>query len=232
MALLYDEMGNVIGDDGVAATAGQAASTSAGGVVDTSTLGPADVGYFQKKVNEFQDVLYSVDATATSLMGMLDEIPDLTEAEIADIQDKLSQYDSRKSAFKFAAEAFNAVAGMVNSVGGSMSKVDIPMSLGFAPLAIPIAWAAAIAGAAILVSWGVGWVSASHQTASSIAMRIVDPAKRDVALAKVAQIAAAEQASGGMLGSLANIAKYVAIGAALWLAYKVYMESQHKKAAA
>ena len=226
MALVYDENGNVIGDDGT----GSEASISSGelaalGVEQNVTA--SNVGYFTQKANEFQQMLYDVDATAAIFRDMLDNY-DLTESSIAEIQQRLSEYDSRKTALKFAAEAFNAVASMVNSVGGSLPNINIPMTLGFAPLAIPVAAAAAIAGAAILVSWGIGWMAASRNTVSSIAAQITDPVLRDKVLANAANMQAREEASGGTLGTLANIAKWIAIGGAVFVAYRFYVSSQSK----
>jgi len=154
-------------------------------------------------------------------------IYDLTDQQVNEIQSLLTQYYERKGAFKFAAEAFNLVSGTVNSFGGSMSGIQLPSGLGFAPFVIPVSIAAAIAGAAVLVSFSLGWLATSSETSASIARSIKDPALRDAALVKASEIqAASDAASGGTLGTVANIAKYVAIAAALYYAYKVYNESR------
>lgn len=218
MALIYDEMGNVVGDDG---SVDPAAS-------DTAVVAPSEIGYLQRKVNEFQAVLYSVDETATALEQML--VMDISEDDVNEIQAQLSEYYTRRSAFKFAAESFNALASMINSVGGSMPSVNIPAGLGLAPLAIPLATAAAIAGAAILVSFGVGWVTSSRDLASRIAMNISDPQKRDAALVKASEIAAASDATmGGGLGQVANIIKWLAIGGAAYIVYQMVNQQSGKR---
>lgn len=232
MALIYDEMGNVIGDDGT--TPGTVASPSGGTLVTLpdgttqsalSNVTPSNVGYFTQKAQEFQQMLYDVDATAANMMDMLDNY-DLDQPSQSALQAQLAEYDSRKTALKFAAEAFNGVATMVNAVGGSLPSVNIPQTLGFAPLAIPLATAAAIAGAAVLVSWGIGWITASHTTVQSIAANISDPKLRDQVLANAAQIQARQEA-GSMLGNLANIAKWIALAGAVYLGWKMF--SEHKR---
>ena len=216
MALLYDSLGNVIGD------------TSSYDATDPTTqqvVKPADVGYLQTKVNEFQSVLYMVDSTAVMLANLMLS-PDLTEDQIMTLQSQIDEYDNRKSAFKFAAESFNAVASMVNSVGGSLGNINIPSGLGivFAPLLIPFAWAAAIAGAAILVSWAMNWNQNSANIAAQIAATITDPVARDAALTLASQAASSSAASGGTLGSMADIIKYAAIAGALYIGYKMFAE--------
>jgi hypothetical protein len=225
MALVYDSMGNVIGEDSASNWDSNLPDANIG--IDNPVVKPQDVGYLQQKVNEFQNVLTMVDATATALENMLVMVPDLTEAQVNEIQNQLTEFYNRKSAFKFAAESFNAVASMVNGVGGSLSQVNIPQGLGFAfaPLVIPFAWAAAIAGAAILVSWAMGWQRTSASIAATIAQSITDPVQRDAALSLASQAASSEANSGGSLGSLANIVKYAAVAGALYIGYKMYVQS-------
>jgi hypothetical protein len=216
MALLYDSLGNVIGDT---------SSFDPAYVDNPQSVKPDDVGYLQTKVNEFQNVLNMVDSTASMLESLL-QTPDLSFDQTVQIQSQLDEYDTRKSAFKFAAESFNAVSSMVNAVGGSLGNVKIPTGLGFvfAPLLIPFAWASAIAGAAILVSWAMNWNQNSASIAAQIAATISDPVKRDEALALASSAASSNATSGGTLGSMADIVKYAAVAGALYIGYKMYKD--------
>jgi hypothetical protein len=226
MALLYDTMGNVIGDDGsdpVEITQVPPGITSWGGenfsAADRGDVNDSNVGYFQSKIDEFQQTLFAVDAAASALENM--SAFDVTADQYALIESQLSEYYTRKAAFKYAAEALNAVASAVNSMGGSMGSVTIPTGLGFAPLVIPVAYAAAITGAAVLIGWAINWLSTSQTLAADIASRISDPVKRDAALAEASKIAAANAAAGGSLGQVANVVKWIAIGAGVLLIFKM-----------
>lgn len=216
MALIYDQEGNIIGDDGA---------------IDTTppvSVASSDVGYFQKKVIEFQSVLNSIDDAAQSLESML--VMDITEDQVNQVQAQLSEYYARRSAFKFAAESFNALSGAVNAVGGSLSQINIPSGLGFAPLVVPAAWIAAIAGASLLITFALGWVANSHNLALEIANSITDPVKRDAALQQAAKVAAANQAANtGPIGSLASGVKWIAIAGLAYMAFKMLTENNTKR---
>jgi hypothetical protein len=234
MALLFDEMGNVIGDDGSSDT-GQVASVSGGTAVtlpDGSTqtavtnVTPNNVGYFATKAQQFQQMIYDVDAVAANMMDMIDNY-DLDADSLASVQAQLAEYDGRKTALNFAADAFNAVSRTVNAVGGALPLITVPQTLGFAPLVIPVAAAAAIAGSVALVAWGLGWLSRSNDTLTNIAAKVSDPKLRDAILAKAADAEARSQISGGALGQVASIAKWAAIGIGAYLAYQFFMKGKH-----
>lgn len=214
MAVLYDAMGNAIGDDGAGDLYDWTDNALDPNIGIDQTLAPADVGYFDRKISEFQSVLNAVDFTANRLETLL--ITELSDADVYRIQDLLTEYYDRRVAFRFAAEAFNAISATVNSVGGNMPALSIPAGLGFAPMVIPVAWAAAVAGAAVLVSFGLGWINRSSETATDIAMKIADPVKRDEALKKAAEITAKKNAAG-TIGQAADIVKWIAIGGAALL---------------
>jgi hypothetical protein len=227
MSLIYDALGNVIGDDGATnwdapATPQEAALIASLGQ-NPATVGPSDVGYFQGKINEFQATLDAVDATAFSLSNLLGS--GIATDQQAAIQAQLDEYAARKAAFKFAAESFNAVAAMVNAVGGSMASVTIPTGLGFAPLVLPVAVGVAVAGAAVLVAWASGWLDASNKLALDALATIPPGAVHDAAAAQI--VSAVASATGtSALGSVASTIKYVAIAAAVYFGYKLLVESK------
>lgn len=240
MALIYDEQGNVIGDDSSGdVSAADIYGTSypvpiasiAPGEETSASVSTGDTGYFSGKIAEFQRTLYAVDEAASALESLIasDVNQELTEDDYSTILAQLDEYYSRREAFKFAAEAFNSVSSMVNAVGGSLPQVNIPQGLGFAPLVIPAALAAAIAGATVLISWAIGWLSRSEETAAQIAAKITDPIKRDAALAEAARITAASQSTGGVggaLSSVANVAKWGAVAFLAWIAYQTYSKGK------
>lgn len=150
---------------------------------------PVEVGYFQGQINKFQKAMNDVDATRQNLEMLL--VADITDAQVEQIQALITEYYDKQQQFRYAADAFNAVADMVNAVGGELAPIQIPSGLGLFPaLGIPAVWVAAIAGAAVLISFAVGWIQRANRTITTIAADISDPAKRDTALNSSAIIAA------------------------------------------
>ena len=136
------------------------------------------------------------------------------------MSDQLDAYYSRKSAFKYAAEAFNVIASSVNALGGSMGTLTIPTGLGFAPLVIPVAYAAAITGAAVLIGWAIGWLETSQNMMLDIAAAQDAAGDHEGAAktrTKAADVDAQRKASGGTLGDIANMVKWAAIGVGVYL---------------
>ncbi len=208
---IYDALGNYIGDDGE--------------LDDTSPNNPgttvtgSNVGWYQQKVTEFQNVLINVDQMAQALETLL--VCDITEEQVYDIQAQLTEFYNRRALFKTTAEAFNMAAALVNSVGGAMPSVDIPGGLGLAPVVIPAGIAAAIAGAAVLVSWAVVWVAASNNKVKDILSMLPDGPNKEAAIIAAAQ---AESANRGLIGNalsgVSDIVMWLAIGVGAWFIYK------------
>ncbi len=214
---MYDAMGNYTGDDGVAEDDGSGAWPDNSTV--TGLINASNVGWYQQKVTEFQNVLVNVDQMAQALETLL--MCDLTDDQVVDVQARLSEFYTRRSLFKTTAEAFNMAASLVNSVGGAMPAVNIPSGLGFAPVVIPVGVAAAIAGAAVLVSWAVVWVAASNSKVKNILELLPDGPQKNAAIIAAAQ---AEQADKGIVGNalsgISDIVMWLAIGVGAWFIYK------------
>ena len=240
MTLLYDANGLVVGDDGTPDVGWDSNALDPAVGIPPAQIAQSDVGYFQQKINEFQDVLYAVDATSNELDSMLQQ--SLTEQEAADIQSLQDEYASRKMAFKFAAESFNAVSAAVDAVGGNLTPLNIPSGLGFAPVAVPIGWGLAIAGAAVLISFGIGWMARAKTAVDTASARLradaantTDPTemKRLLIAADNADIASAgiavqQQAAGGTIGQIAGAVKWIAIAAGAYLIFKLMYEKGGK----
>lgn len=207
MAAIYDAMGNVIGDDGV----------SEGGTPAVVT--GSNVGWYQQKVTEFQNALISVDQSAQALETLL--VCDITEEQVNEIQARLSEYYVRRSVFRTTAEAFNMAASLVNSVGGNMPSVQIPSGLGLAPVVIPAAVAAAIAGAALLITWASGWTNGNKNKVREILELMQPGPDRDAAAAAAAQAAAASDSMfGNALSGVSGVVMWLAIGVGAWFIYQ------------
>ena len=249
MALQYDQNGYVIGDDGNTAT--DPAYNGWGLPVDTSwdsaadpapptDVEPGNLSYFQQKLAAFQGVLNGMDATYTELTNLLGS--GLNSDDAASVQAMLDEFTSRKAAFSYAAEAYNFVANAVTSAGGALPSLAIPQSLGFLPAAIPMGYVAAIATAAVLIGFGLDWMTRASTLSQNVSARYLalanattDPTEKTrlLNLAAVAQqsadnVANAQNAAntGGVLGQLANIIKWVAIGAGVYLLYDAYTKSR------
>lgn len=210
MSAIYDQMGNVIGDD-----AGE----------ETAVVDPSQIGYFQQKILDFQNTLYDVDLTAWTLEAMMEG----ASAEDQDlIQTQLAEYDSRKAAMKFTAEAFNMIANGVNAVGGSMSTLDIPSGLGLAPFAIPVGALAAALSATAFIAWAINWMLSSKNLIYEIASKMTDPAARDKALALAAdlELKKNENSFGSVVSKLSGLITIVLIAG---IGYAVFNQIESKK---
>lgn len=150
---------------------------------------PVELSWFDGQIAKFQRALTDVDTTRENIETML--VQDITNEQVEFLQSLLSELYEKQSAFRAAADAFNSVTGIVNSVGGEIAPIRVPAGLGLFPaLGIPAAWAAAIAGASLLIAFAVGWMKRANTALTSIAADISDPVKRDAALAESAKIAA------------------------------------------
>ena len=242
MALQYDQNGYVIGDDGNTATDpayngwGLPVDTSWDSAADTAPptdVDPNNLSYFQQKLATFQGVLNGMDATYTELTNLLNS--GLNSDDAANVQAMLDEFTARKAAFSYAAEAYNFVANTVTSAGGSLPSLAIPQSLGFLPAAIPFGYVAAIATAAVLIGFGLDWMTRASKLSQDVSSRYValanattDPTEKTRLLnagmvaqqaADAAAAAANNSNAGGILGQIANIIKWVAIGAGVYLIY-------------
>jgi len=245
--IIYDANGLPIGTDGNPETDSvNAWDTNAPdpliGQLTLDNLPQNKVSFFQQQITQFQNILWSVDSAAITLQSLAAN-PDLSADDAASVNALLDEYAGRKAAFKFAAEAFNAIASTINAAGGSVTALEIPAGLGFAPLAIPVGYAVAIAAATILVSFGVGWLSRATTLSADVSSRYIalanattDPTEKQrlLNMGAVAQAAADQvaqksaDAGSTTLGQLSNIAKWVAIGAGLFLIYKMIYDKGGK----
>lgn len=183
-----------------------------------------DIGYFQTKVIEFQQMMTDLDRTASA-------VKELKSLGIEDDQldQALVEFDAKKSSFRTAAEALNFAVNGLNKFGGNLPTVAVPSGLGVVPVVAIAAVSGAVAVAAALIVWGRDWIAGVNNRAT-IALslsNITDPQQRAQAAAAVARIAAQnDSAQESPLGNIANIVKWVAIAAVVYFAVAAYQEAQ------
>lgn len=192
-----------------------------GTVVDTGIAQYAEPQYYRDKITEFQTTMNAVAATADQMSALV-SLPDLDDATRADVQSWLDDFASKKTEFTLAAEAINVGAQTANAAGLTMPVLAIPAALGFAPLAIA-ALAAAIAAAAYLISWGLQAIANAQATVARIrAIQSLPPDQQAVAIAAEQGIAAAAAKAQSPLSSIANVVKWIAIGAAIYFGFQAF----------
>lgn len=216
--LIYDEMGNVIGDDG-------------SGDPPPATTGTPSVfsgDYYRAKIGEFQSVINALDSAALIVRYMIDD--DIDPELTAELQARIAAYESKKGAFRTAAEALNFAINGANAFGAQLPTINA--NLNGVPLAYAAAIAAGAAAAAALIVWGREWIAGTQ----AIAMRaatlgaISDPTKRAQVAAHVAGLDAAASAAGASpLANIAGIVKWAAIAALAYFAWKAYSGNTSKR---
>lgn len=201
---------------------GQDVETGYTGITDPSAT---NLQYYRDKVREFQATLTAVDNTAAIMQDALQwETDDNT---ISQIQNWLSEYESKRGAFKTTAEAINVGAVAVNAAGGRFPQLSIPPGLGIAPIIIGAGLLGAIAIAAALITWGNNAIS---NAASIMRQRMIaetDPAAAAQYAARAQEIEAQQNASSGTgLSNIADIVKWGSFAVLGFMAFKAFTESR------
>lgn len=214
MALVFDEMGNVIGDDGA-------------GLPEPDPITPApsvlSLDYYRQKIVEFQTVMDAMDGAAQIMRTTIDQeiSPEITET----MQAALASYDMKKGAFRTAAEAINFAVNGANQIGANLPTLRAN-TLGLAPVVLA-AISGAVATVAALVVWGRDWINEANNRLRIQLESVTDPEARARLVAHSMQLdSVAKSASASPLASVAGIVKWVAIGALAWFAYRAYSEYQ------
>jgi hypothetical protein len=185
------------------------------------------LAYYQDQIVAFQNAVTALDQAAQHVTDLL-TLETLDDQSRTELQAWIDDFNGKKFEIRAAAMAINAVADTAQAVGFNVPNVTLPQSLGFAPLAI-VGLAAAVAAAAAVVAWSIQAIAVAQQTTEQVKLRLAAIANLPVAdqeklLAAEQGIAAArasaEAGAGGTLSTVATIIKWVAIGAALWFAYR------------
>lgn len=222
MSLLFDQFGNVVGDDDLGDTFEQGAN--AGSQLQKDTLTPTKLGFIESKIADFQKAVLLADTTVDDIKELMLYTDD--DAILQDLQNQLDEFETRRGAIKFAAESFNAVANVVNSMGGGMQSLTIPSGLGFAPV-VPLAYVAAITAGIALIDWIHQWAKRTFDIGLEAASRIKNADLRDTTLQvynqKLTDLRIADSNTfGGAIGAF----KWIAIGVLGLVAYNTWKASQ------
>jgi hypothetical protein len=214
MSIIYDEQGNVIGDDGEPPVTADPAP---------QTPSALSLDYYRQKIVEFQTVMDAMDGAANVMRVTIDDdiSPGVTQA----MQDALAQYELKKGAFRTAAEAINFAVNGANQIGAKLPTLRAN-TLGLAPVVLA-AISGAVAAVAALIVWGRAWINEANNRLKIQLESVTDPAQRErLALQSMQLDSASRAASASPLASVAGIVKWVAIGALAWFAYRAWSEYQ------
>ena len=183
-----------------------------------------DVGYFTRKIQEFQGMLYDLDTTEANLRSFIQDY----NIEDDELLARLDELDTRKTVFRATAEALNLAVAGINAVGGSLPRVRVPAGLGAIPAAALVGAAAAVAGAAALIVWGREWIMGVNDRLKTEAiLKQIPEAQRGQAATDILKIeATAKAAETSPLGNIANIVKWAAIAVGVYFAFQAFQKAR------
>lgn len=194
---------------------------------DPNAASPLNSAYYQKKINDFQQVLYDMDNAAKAATVIVTDYGDIDPVVTESMIASLDEFDAKKTEFRTVAEALNGAVAMANAVGGSFYPVKVPESLGVVPL---LGIAAVIATAAVLCTWGQGWINHLDATAKldqvkAYADSITDPVAHDALVTQLSTISASQTSIDNSLGgNIATMVKWVAIAAVAYFGFQAFQK--------
>jgi len=183
-----------------------------------------DVGYFTRKINEFQALLFDLDTTQANLRSFIQDY----NIDDPVLLEQLDELDTRKTVFRTTAEALNLAVAGINAVGGSLPGVRIPGGLAAVPAAALVGAAAAVAAAAALIVWGREWIlGVNDRLKTTAVLQQIPEAQRGQAASRLLEIeATAKTAESSPLGNIANIVKWAAIAAGIYFAFQAFQKAR------
>jgi hypothetical protein len=183
-----------------------------------------DVGYFTRKINEFQALVFDLDTTEANLRSFIQDYS-ITDPVLLD---QLDAFDLKKDVFRTTAEALNLAVAGVNAIGGNLPSVRIPGGLAAVPVVALAGAAAAVAAAAALIVWGREWImGVNDRLKTREVLNQIPEAQRGQAASDLLKIeATARSAEVSPLGNLANIVKYLAIAAGVYFAFQAFSKAR------
>jgi hypothetical protein len=194
-------------------------------VAEASSAAQAqDVGYFTRKINEFQTLVFDLDTTEANLRSFIQDY------NINDpvLLEQLDAFDLKKDVFRTTAEALNLAVAGINAIGGNLPSVRIPGGLAAVPVVALAGAAAAVAAAAALIVWGREWIiGVNDRLKTREVLQQIPEAQRGQAASDLLRIeATARNAETSPLGNLANIVKYLAIAAGVYFAFQAFQKAR------
>lgn len=176
--------------------------------------------YLRSKIIELQVMMNSLDESYRAADAALS-----SGALTLDSQEQLAtvmaQYIEKRDWLRGIASAVNAAAEAANAVGLRMPVLAIPRTLGAVPL---VGLAVVIATAAAAITWGSELVTAFNERLRRAQLiEAATPDQRARVIDAIASSDAATQASqGGVVAQVAPLLKWIALGAAAWVAYQAW----------
>lgn len=182
---------------------------------------PTTIAYYREKASQFQNLLWQLDRSASTVRNLLDT-GNLDAVAYANLTEKLNEYESRKTLLRTTANAINAAIEAANFFGAQIAPIEKPGGLGFLP--VPVAAAAAFAAIAGITVWGVRWIEGAKVVVSDyMRTRELSPEQRLTLEEKRLELQkASEAANASPLSQVATVVKWVAIGAAAYFAWRAY----------
>jgi len=183
-----------------------------------------DVGYFTRKISEFQAMVFDLDTTEANLRSFIQDY-NINDSVLLDF---LDSFDLKKDVFRATAEALNLAVAGINAVGGNLPSVRLPGGLAAVPVLALAGAAAAVAGAAALIVWGREWIlGVNDRLKTREVLSQIPEAQRGQAASDLLRIeATARSAEISPLGNVANIVKYLAIAAGVYFAFQAFSKSR------
>jgi len=183
----------------------------------------AEPDYYRAKIREFQVHLNTLAATADALRELRQRVSD--PALASDIDAWLDDFESNRNALLLAAEAVNAAAQSANAVGLRMPVLQVPSQLAALPPLAIAAIAGAVAGTAWAVSYAIDRVAAARALITrKETLALLPEEERAAALAADQKIELAQRNAQSVIGNVADIVKWIALGVGIWFAYKAVRE--------
>jgi hypothetical protein len=179
-----------------------------------------DVGYFTRKINEFQGMVYDLDTTEANLRSFIQDYNITDEV----LLDQLDAFDSKKTVIRGAAEALNLAVAGINAIGGNLPSVRLPQGLAAVPVAALAAAAGAVAVAAALIVWGRDWIAGvNDRLKTREVLSQIPESQRGAAASDLLRIEATARSAGSSpLANVANIVKWAAIAAGIYFAFQAF----------
>lgn len=183
-----------------------------------------DVGYFTRKINEFQGLLFDLDTTQANLRSFIQDY-DINDPVLLE---QLDELDNRKTVFRTTAEALNLAVAGINAIGGSLPSVRIPGGLAAVPAAALVGAAAAVAAAAALIVWGREWIiGVNDRLKTREVLQQIPESQRGQAASRLLEIeATSKKTEDSPLGNIANIVKWAAIAAGIYFAFQAFQKAR------
>ena len=176
--------------------------------------------YLRAKIIELQVMMNSLDESHRAADAALS-----SGALTLDSQEQLAtvmaQYLEKRDWLRGIAQSVNVAAEAANAVGLRMPVLAIPRTLGAVPL---VGLAVVIATAAAAITWGQEVVVAYNERLRRAQLiEAATPEQRARVIDAIASSDAATQASqGGVVAQVAPLLKWLALGAAAWVAYQAW----------